>query len=514
MAISSRAQANPEILLFDALRQVPAEAGFYIDVGANDPEQDSVTKLFYDRGWHGINIEPSPEWFSRLAKARIRDINIEAVASNACGEIMFHDIVGEQLGTVVDQFAKRHSEEGKPLRSSVVKAVTLTQVCEEHAPKEIHFLKIDVEGHEGAVLDGMDFARFRPWILVIEATEPNTRTPTHHKWDQRVRDAGYHFVFTDALNRYYVANEHGQLASSLSASAHEYMAGRLVRIEGQLSELAARSRELEQRFTQLENQLKENQKRNESLISAGEFATQDEIKNTLRLLRPYAVKGFCKARFGSSHDGGYIHLDDFRGVDTAFSFGIEQNASWDLDVAKRGVTVYQFDHTVDAPFTDNPRLIFARKKISPEAGPESESLLSLISRHDKQNAHPNILLKIDIECSEWAVFDSTPPEILSRFSQIIGEFHYFQAFSDIQWRRLFARVLKKLTNTYAVIHVHANNYAGFTNIANVVVPNVLEITFANRSIYSFSETDEVFPGPLDIPNDPSRPDMHLGTFRF
>jgi len=71
-----------------------------------------------------------------------------------------------------------------------------------------------------------------------------------------------------------------------------------------------------------------------------------------------------------------------------------------------------------------------------------------------------------------------------------------------------------LSNAYAVVHVHANNYAGFSNVANVIVPNVLEITFANRSIYSFSETDEIFPGPLDIPNDPRHPDMHLGTFRF
>ena len=257
-----------------------------------------------------------------------------------------------------------------------------------------------------------------------------------------------------------------------------------------------------------------NHNRNETLIPTGDFTTQDEIKNTLRLLRPYAAKGIKKARFGSANDGGYVHLDDFQGVDTAFSFGIEQNASWDVDVAKRGVTVYQFDHTVDAPIVDNPRLIFAKKEISTEAGPASESLSSLVSRHDKQHSHPNILLKIDIECNEWAVFDSTPPEILSRFSQIVGEFHYFQAFSDVEWRRIFARVLKKLSDAYAVIHVHANNYGGFSNVANVVVPNVLEITFANRSIYSFSESDEVFPGPLDIPNDPSRPDMHLGTFRF
>jgi hypothetical protein len=249
---------------------------------------------------------------------------------------------------------------------------------------------------------------------------------------------------------------------------------------------------------------------------SGELAavTREEIENVLRLLRPHAAKGFSKARFGSSHDGGYVLLDDFQGIDTAFSLGVEQNASWDVDIAERGLTVYQFDHTVDAPITDHARLVFARKRISPESGSESESLTSLIRQHDTHNAKPNILLKIDIESDEWAVFNRTPPEILSRFSQIVGEFHYFEGISDIRCRRLFTRVLTKLTNIFAVVHVHANNCAASSNVANVIFPNVLEITFANRSIYSFSETDELFPGPLDAPNDPSRPDMHLGSFRF
>jgi hypothetical protein len=247
---------------------------------------------------------------------------------------------------------------------------------------------------------------------------------------------------------------------------------------------------------------------------ASEFEIQKEIKNTLGLLRPYAVEGFSKARFGSPHDGGYILVDDFRDVDTGFSFGIEQNGSWDVDVAERGLTVYQFDHTVDAPITDNARLIFARKRISPEASAESESLSSLVKRHDRHSTRPNILLKIDIENNEWAVFDATSPEILNRFSQIVGEFHYLQGFSDAGWRQLFNRVLTKLSDAYAVVHVHANNVAGFSNVANVIFPNVLEITFVNRSIYRLLETDEIFPGALDAPNDPSRPDMHLGSFRF
>jgi hypothetical protein len=203
-------------------------------------------------------------------------------------------------------------------------------------------------------------------------------------------------------------------------------------------------------------------------------------------------------------------------VDTAFSFGIATNESWDVDIANRGVTVYQFDHTVDAPTNDNPHLIFAKKKISTDffVDRESESLPSLIEQHDKYNPRPNILLKMDIESAEWDVLDTTPSALLGRFTQIVAEFHYFQGLAEPHWRALYARVLKKLSDLYEVAHIHANNFGGFSIIANVVVPNVLEITFANRLVYPFSETDEVFPGPLDSPNDPTQPDMYLGNFRF
>ena len=65
-----------------------------------------------------------------------------------------------------------------------------------------------------------------------------------------------------------------------------------------------------------------------------------------------------------------------------------------------------------------------------EAGQDSESLTSLIERHDKRNANPNILLKIDIENDERTVFDTTP---LDRLFQIVGEFHYLQGFCDTHW---------------------------------------------------------------------------------
>src|SRR5262249_47523072 len=149
-----------------------------------------------------------------------------------------------------------------------------------------------------------------------------------------------------------------------------------------------------------------------------------------------------------------------------------------------------FDFTIDSPpVTDNPRLIFAKKRISGQAELDDESLSSLVALHDKRNSRPNILVKMDIENDEWTTFDATPPEILARFSQIVVEFHILNDPLYSYWRQLYARVFKKISDLYAVVHVHANNNGTFINVGNVMIPNVFEVTFANRSIYSFKNTD-------------------------
>jgi hypothetical protein len=237
-----------------------------------------------------------------------------------------------------------------------------------------------------------------------------------------------------------------------------------------------------------------------------------EIKSGFGLLRPQAATGIKKIRVGGPNDGGYVMLDDFQGIDTALSLGIDKDVSWDVDVAKKGIIVYQFDHTIDGPpVTDNPHLVFAQKRISTVTGPGAETLPSLLKRFDK-GSKPNIVLKIDIECDEWGIFDQLSSEVVSRFSQIVGEFHFFEAYSaDPRCRRLFTRVLKKLTDNYAIVHIHANSWGDFHTFNNVAFPNVLELTFANRCLYSFSETGEKFPGIFDAPNDPRRPDAYLNT---
>jgi hypothetical protein len=93
-------------------------------------------------------------------------------------------------------------------------------VCEEHVTGPIDFLKIDVEGFEEEVIAGANWQRFRPTVVVVEATHPQTNRLTHGSWDPLLREAGYTFELFDGLNRFYLAEEHSNLADRLHAPAN------------------------------------------------------------------------------------------------------------------------------------------------------------------------------------------------------------------------------------------------------------------------------------------------------
>jgi FkbM family methyltransferase len=80
--------------------------GFYIDVGANEPVTDSVTMLFYLRGWSGVNVEPAPGVYGRLAAHRTRDINLNVGLPDREGTLTFHDVPSNQgLSTLSEGLA-------------------------------------------------------------------------------------------------------------------------------------------------------------------------------------------------------------------------------------------------------------------------------------------------------------------------------------------------------------------------------------------------------------------------
>jgi hypothetical protein len=239
---------------------------------------------------------------------------------------------------------------------------------------------------------------------------------------------------------------------------------------------------------------------------------QARVLAVLRCLEPKRVVGFHKTRLGRDRDGGYVHIDDFERVGGALSCGISDDVSWDIDIARRNVCVYQFDHTIAQSPAVHPLFRFHRTRVAAADGPGAWSLDTIATRclGDCERA----IVKMDIEGDEWGVLRAASAETLSRFSQIVCELHGFNFSDKVAWTDQAQAVLLRLKEQFEVVHVHGNNARPFVNVANVTLPMLLEVTFANRAHYQFTESNETFPTPLDRPNLPQGPDMRLGCFRF
>ncbi len=231
MSFVTHAQNGEDVVLWRALGGI--RNGFWIDVGANDPDIDSVTRVFSDAGWTGINIEPMAPAFERLVERRPNDINLCVAIEDHEGESVYF-AVGESLGLStgdprqVDEYRKS----GLAIEEVSVMTRTLASVWAEFVTGDVHFLKIDAEGAEARVLAGADLGRNRPWVVLVEAVMPVVLgdvprgdphsipipSRTHETWEHHLTENGYEFVLFDGLNRFYVASEHSeQLTPALSS---------------------------------------------------------------------------------------------------------------------------------------------------------------------------------------------------------------------------------------------------------------------------------------------------------
>lgn len=196
----SYSQYLEDLILFIIFYDI--KKGFYIDVGANDPNRISVTKALYIRGWQGINIEPLPKAYQKLIKHRNRDINLNIGAGKKEGYSLL--LKKGTLSKIVNKVLPKNN---KNLFINITIS-TLKTICKKYIPKnqEINFCKIDVEGGEKDVLLGYDFDNYRPKVFCIESTKPRTYIPSYKQWEYILLKNDYSFAYQYKMNRFYIDN--------------------------------------------------------------------------------------------------------------------------------------------------------------------------------------------------------------------------------------------------------------------------------------------------------------------
>jgi hypothetical protein len=225
-------------------------------------------------------------------------------------------------------------------------------------------------------------------------------------------------------------------------------------------------------------------------------------------LQPVALTNCEFERFGEPHDGGYLMCGNLlRDVQSAYSYGIAGYDGWGCDVSRRtGVTVHQYD-CFDLTRTACPdgRTVFheecvAGRAFTDDAGRRFDTIAAQLARNGDGNAR--IVLKIDVEGSEWESWRAVPDELLARIDQIAMEFHGVDVPGALE-------VVQRLKQSFHVAHLHFNNYACRDDLAPFPA-DAYEVLLVNRRLADADPEGRVqLPHPLDTPTAPDRPDCQV-----
>jgi FkbM family methyltransferase len=189
-------------------------SGSYVDVGANDPNVNSVTKYFYMKGWRGVNVEPNPDMVKLLRQYRPEDYVAPVGASDKSGKLTFYNFTTVPgLSTFDKSIALDHTKAGIKFEELNIPVDTLNNILakQDKVKGAFTFMNVDVEGFEREVLLGLDFDKYPADIILAESTAPETENPTYHSWEKILDDHAYIFAMDDGLNRYYINPNHKDL---------------------------------------------------------------------------------------------------------------------------------------------------------------------------------------------------------------------------------------------------------------------------------------------------------------
>lgn len=197
-----------------------------------------------------------------------------------------------------------------------------------------------------------------------------------------------------------------------------------------------------------------------------------------------------KVRFGNNCDGGYVlPTNCLESSNLCVSYGLGNNVTFENDIIKRGISVIGFDMHAKR------HLAWARQK--------TLECYQDFSNLEEISNSKNIILKVDVEGSEWNFFNTLDSK---HFSDHVSCFA-FELHFHMNPKKMPLSVMEKMFDSHYVVHVHGNNYGHVDGM----VPVAIEITLANKKHFDNSQIDrQKYPiKDLDYSNNSGARDLSL-----
>lgn len=219
----------------------------------------------------------------------------------------------------------------------------------------------------------------------------------------------------------------------------------------------------------------------------------------LEFLSSFRPCASCQAEavmVGGTGDGSYAMCGDLlAGVTAAYSYGIEGADAWGADVSTRlNIPVHQFDcfdtRRPTCPNGGHCNFEFNEECVGQRLGDEEKmggKRFATLREQLTARGHAetgNLVMKMDIEGSEWEVFANPDnQDLLPRFSQIIVEFHLIGGKKFPQHE-----AMQNLLQHFAVMRIHENNCCGvFDQVPGYSIARTVEMTLVRRDLITESQ---------------------------
>lgn len=168
--IEFKSQFGEDLLIYDLFDGKPE--GFFIEVGAFNGYDLSVTYGLECMGWNGLLIEAIPERAQQCRERRKHSRVVHAALSRrgSEGTTTFTVTDDDYGGMLSYHHPDAHHVKGVSAlnrKTVTVPLTTMDELLKDHGG-EIDAASIDVEGGEVPLLQGFDLMKHRPKLLLLE----------------------------------------------------------------------------------------------------------------------------------------------------------------------------------------------------------------------------------------------------------------------------------------------------------------------------------------------------------
>lgn len=176
-------QHGEDLMLLNIFNLLKVKKPSYLDLGAHHPTIISNTKLLYDRGSRGVNVEANPNLIAEFNKERPEDINLNIGVGLRKGEsffFMYSPTSGRNTFSI-EEVSAMAGIMSPPTARMQLQTKTINQIVMEHCNARFpNLLSCDIEGLDYAVLDDADFnSMLGPMVICVETRPKEAERMIH-----------------------------------------------------------------------------------------------------------------------------------------------------------------------------------------------------------------------------------------------------------------------------------------------------------------------------------------------